>query len=377
MFSLITAFLITAIICLLIIRYTHVHVRFSVDNLQGPQKVHVGAIPRVGGVGIYFGILAASFVPSLQYGKQSQTEILLSLLIIALPVFLSGLAEDLTKRIPPSIRLFCAGISASIAFFVLDAQIKTVGIPLAWPLLHYLPFVFCLTILAVSGVTHAINIIDGFNGLAGGVCLLSLFAISYVAFKVNDLGIFHIGMISAGGMLGFLIWNYPAGLIFLGDGGAYLAGFIIAEASVLLVARHPQVSPWFPVLVLIYPVVETLYTIYRRTFIRRKMPDHPDALHLHSLIYRRLLSWMLASKLEARDIMRRNAMTAPYLWGLTALCVITAVVFYSRTGWLVLGCLVFVYFYVWIYTCIITFRTPIWLRRLLSLNRRRTITIRE
>jgi UDP-N-acetylmuramyl pentapeptide phosphotransferase/UDP-N-acetylglucosamine-1-phosphate transferase len=60
-----------------------------------------------------------------------------------------------------------------------------------------------------------------------------------------------------------LIWNYPRGKIFLGDGGAYLLGFWLAELSVLLVVRHPEVSPWFPMLLLVYPIFETLFSMYR------------------------------------------------------------------------------------------------------------------
>ena len=68
----------------------------------------------------------------------------------------------------------------------------------------------------------------------------------------------------AGATAGFLVWNYPRGLIFAGDGGAYLWGVVIAMASVLLVQRHALVSPWFPMLLLIYPVWETLFSIYRK-----------------------------------------------------------------------------------------------------------------
>ena len=91
-----------------------------------------------------------------------------------------------------------------------------------------------------------------------------------------------------GALLGFLVFNYPSGRIFMGDGGAYLLGFWLGELSVLLVVRNPDVSPWFPIVLLAYPVVETLFSIYRRKFLQGRSAGRPDAMHLHQLIYRRL-----------------------------------------------------------------------------------------
>lgn len=78
---------------------------------------------------------------------------------------------------------------------------------------------------------------------------------SYVSYYLGDrlLLITSVGMIGA--IVGFLVWNYPRGLIFLGDGGAYFIGFMIGAVSVLMLARHPEVSAWFPLLLCIYPVL--------------------------------------------------------------------------------------------------------------------------
>lgn len=368
MLTLLSAFLVAAICNLLIIRYFHVSEVLFTDFTDGPQKVHNGAVPRVGGLGVFAGILAAGLV-IWGIGKPGNPEILLLALVVVLPAFFSGLAEDLTKRVPPRARLLCALASATLGAFILGAMIHRTGIPVFDDLLSFWPVALLFTMFAVAGMAHAANIIDGFNGLSAGVLLLCLLALGYVAFKVGDLAVFHICLAAGGATLGFLIWNYPAGLVFLGDGGAYLIGTIVAECAVLLVARNPQVSPWFPVLVLAYPIIETLFTIYRRMFVRRQIPDKPDALHLHSLVYRRLLGWMLASTVQARLLAKRNALTAPYLWGLTILCIIPAVLLYRYTVWMALGTLLFVCFYVWLYGCIVKFKTPVWLRRLFVIQR--------
>ena len=91
-----------------------------------------------------------------------------------------------------------------------------------------------------------------------------------------------------GATAGFLVWNYPRGKIFAGDGGAYVWGMVIAVACVQLVQRHRVVSPWFPVLLLIYPVWETLFSIYRKV-ARGQSPGMADALHFHQLIFRRIV----------------------------------------------------------------------------------------
>ena len=152
-----------------------------------------------------------------------------------------------------------------------------------------MPFAVALTLLCVTGVANAINIIDGFNGLASMCVLMMLLAIAYVGFAGRRHARRHVALIAAGAVLGFFIWNFPAGLIFLGDGGAYFLGFVLAELSVLLLARNPQVSPMFPLLLCAYPIFETVFSMYRRRVLRGVADRaQPDGIHLHTLIHRRL-----------------------------------------------------------------------------------------
>ena len=109
--------------------------------------------------------------------------------------------------------------------------------------------------------------------------MLVLAGLAFVSAQVGDPVVLTASLIMAGAVFGLLLWNYPKGKIFLGDGGAYLLGFWMAELSVLLVARNPEVSPWFPMALLIYPIFETLFSAYRRKILRGGHPGHPDALH--------------------------------------------------------------------------------------------------
>ncbi len=156
-------------------------------------------------------------------------------------------------------------------------------------------------------------------------------------------------------ILGFFLWNYPFGYIFLGDGGAYLLGFLSASIGILLVNRHPEVSPWFPFLLVLYPVWETLFSIYRRKFLRRHPPHMPDASHFHQLLYKRITRKFLGRNLSKLE---RNYMTSPFLWVMELMCFIPAVLFWKDTYFLMFFSFCFVIFYTWLYFRIVKFKTP-------------------
>ncbi|RZI99070.1 MAG: undecaprenyl/decaprenyl-phosphate alpha-N-acetylglucosaminyl 1-phosphate transferase, partial [Haliea sp.] len=213
---------------------------------------------------------------------------------------------------------------------------------------------------AIGGLPHAFNIIDGYNGLAGTVAVLVCLAVSHVALQVGDRQLAAMVICLFGATLGFLMWNYPSGRIFAGDGGAYVWGMVIAVACVTLVQRHSAVSPWFPMLLLIYPVWETLFSIYRKV-ARGQSPGTADALHFHQLIFRRLVRVAFSDD-EARQLLARNNRTSPYLWMFAALSVVPAVLFWNNTAVLILCTLLFVTTYVIAYLMIVRFKVPRWLR---------------
>jgi UDP-N-acetylmuramyl pentapeptide phosphotransferase/UDP-N-acetylglucosamine-1-phosphate transferase len=285
----------------------------------------------------------------------------LLLLFAALPAFISGLTEDLTKKVGVRIRLLATILSAGLAGYFLNAWLNSVQIlgiddlMLAYPLAA-----IAITCFAVGGVANAFNIIDGYNGLSSMVAVIILAGIAYVAFQVGDHAIMIAALAMIGALAGFLVLNYPRGLIFLGDGGAYLIGFWIAELSVLLTARHPEVSKWFPLLLCIYPIFETLFTIYRRVILRRAHPGMPDASHLHQLIYRRIVRWSLGNNDDELKI-QHNALTSPYLWVLALLSVIPAIVFWRYHMVLKGFAVLFAISYIWFYWRIVRFKVPSWM----------------
>jgi UDP-N-acetylmuramyl pentapeptide phosphotransferase/UDP-N-acetylglucosamine-1-phosphate transferase len=214
--------------------------------------------------------------------------------------------------------------------------------------------------LAVTGLPHAFNIIDGYNGLAGMVALVVCLALAHVALQVGDRSLAAVLLTTAAATGGFLIWNYPRGMLFAGDGGAYLWGVVIAIASVSLVQRNPAVSPWFPVLLLIYPVWETLFSMYRK-IMRGTSPGVADALHFHQLIYRRIVREVFHDD-HSRRVLSRNNRTSPYLWGFTLLTVVPAVLAWQSSLILIGFCLLFVLSYVIAYLAIVRFKVPGWIQ---------------
>lgn len=293
----------------LIIRYEHLHAHFSHDHTDsGPQKYHTQPTPRIGGLTVMVGLLSAGAI--MLFAETIAIERQFGLLLLAgIPAFLGGLVEDITKKVGVLERLLLTMLSGAVSAWILGTILNRLDIPGVDQALAWIPLAVIFTAFAVGGIANAINIIDGYNGLAGGFALIALIAMAFVANSIGDALVFNTAIALGGGILGFLIWNWPNGKIFFGDGGAYLVGFLLAELSILMVLRNPEVSPWFPLLLLIYPIFETFYSIYRRKFQNKLSPGQPDNQHLHQLIHDKLIPHQ-----PRGNTFSRNSQVAKYLW---------------------------------------------------------------
>lgn len=357
MFSILIALFTSFFATILIVRTQELHKGLSGDHdFDGPQKFHAKSVPRIGGLSIGLALFASLAVSYQNNGSGNEKMLFL---FCALPAFGIGLAEDISKKIGIRTRLIFTAFGALLASILLNAQITSLDVPGLDLVLSISAISIIFTVFAITGLANAYNIIDGFNGLSSMVGIISLLALAYVGFKFNDPFIFNLSFLMAAAILGFFILNYPRGLIFLGDGGAYLIGFWIATLSVLLVARHPEISPWFALMVNAYPILETLFTIYRRKFHQGKSPGHPDGIHLHSLLFRRILNQSVIK--HNLDWFNANARTAPYLWIMSSLATVPAMFFYESTSILIGLFILFTLSYVWIYKRMVTFKTPKWL----------------
>ena len=251
MFSFLLSFVSSALLTLLVIKHAKLHASALDADFDAVQKVHSHSVARIGGLPIFLAVLISAGISIWRVPPMASW--LLSLLLCSSIAFIGGILEDYTGNVSALRRLLLTMAAALLGYFLINAKLDRIDIPFgSWPLQH-IWVMLPLTVLAVAGIANAVNIIDGFNGLASVVTICMLISLAYVAAQVGDVFVLVTALMVAGATAGFLIWNYPVGLIFLGDGGAYFIGFMLAELVVLLVLRNPQVSTWYAALLLIYP----------------------------------------------------------------------------------------------------------------------------
>ncbi len=278
------AFVLAFLSTYLIIIWSHKRSLFIDDeSTDKPQGFHDTPTPRIGGLAIFL-----VFV----FGSLLHTDFL-PYMIATLPAYISGVLEDYSSQISPKVRLGFMILTSVLAIMLLGAVVTDFG----FFNVSYIVGVI-ITLVAIVGLTNGINFIDGYNGLSA-FTILSIFGTLLVfCMTVGDHDCAILLTLLIMGVLGFMIFNYPGGRIFLGDGGAYFLGALIAILSIVLYNRHSaDVSPWFFLTVLIYPVWEVIFSFFRKIFIQKTSPLQPDRFHFHMLTYRCLAfnknSWVV------------------------------------------------------------------------------------
>ena len=281
------AFAVSLLVALGLALTTRWHSRFSADiSDSGPQKIHVGIVPRVGGIAVFAGF-AVAFAMGGRFLGLSAEPVLWLLLALAVS-FAAGLYEDLSKNFGPLARLLATFVSAAIAYQWCGARLTRFDIaPIDAVLAAFPPVAFLVTVFCVGAIAHAYNLSDGLNGLLAGLGLVACLGITLVAWAYNDAYLLLASMTLGGAIVGFGLLNYPRPYLFSGDGGAYLVGTAIAILSILLSHRHVAISPWLPFCLVLYPFTDTTYAIIRRK-LKRVPISAPDAEHLHTLLAKRM-----------------------------------------------------------------------------------------
>lgn len=325
--TLLLGFIVTLVCAVGIVLTTKWHGRLTLDGTDGVQKFHSEPTPRVGGIAIFFGLGAMAL-----QADAALREVLIPVLIAGVPAFFFGVAEDLTKRVSVRTRLLATMASGILAWAMTDVSISHIGV---WGIdyaLAFLPFSVLFTAFAVGGVANAVNIIDGFNGLASGTVAICLGAMGLIALNSNDVVLAQVCFGIAAVTLGFFFVNFPFGKIFLGDGGAYLLGFLLAWIAVMLPVRNPSVSPWASLLACAYPIFETVFTIARRIWTNSD-PGLPDRHHLHSLVKVAVaMHWFPNLRADLR-----NSLVSPFSWSIALVPAFLAVQFAERSLALFIG----------------------------------------
>ncbi len=335
------------------------------DPVHGVQKLHAVSTSRLGGAVIFVAFIGIAGIAYILGVASMSVAWLLAL--SALPVVAMGVWEDVTRSVRPRYRLLAALVSAAIASAAVGGIVPRVDLAVVDRLLVLAWVALPLTWFMVAGACNAINLIDGANGLAGGTAFIMFGGIALMAGINGDAVTLAPALAMMGALAGFLFWNYPRGRVFLGDAGAYFVGFMYAQLSIQLVASNDAISAWYVIMLAGYPIVDTLVAMYRRGWVRRRPLMSPDALHLHSLVFRRVTLPLerrreaqagqhrpLPSSDEIR--LRANGKVAPRVWLHSALCFALAVVFHDNTPALWFGLLVYAALYMNRYRTLVRFR---------------------
>ena len=248
-------------------------VRYDALDMPDARKVHSRPIPRVGGVAMAIGV----FTPLLIWNASSSP--VRAYLAGAAVIVLFGIIDDLVG-LPPPVKMAGQVIAAVIVIFGGECEIRSLGALLpagmALPALVSVP----LTLIAVVGVTNAINLADGLDGLAGGISLLIFGCLGVLAYEASDPETGLVTLAFIGAIFGFLRYNTFPASIFMGDTGSQLLGFTAITFSLALTQGVSHLSPMLPLVLIGFPVLDTLSVMTTR-IIQGRSPFSPDKNHLH------------------------------------------------------------------------------------------------
>ena len=308
--ALTAGFLVALVVSIGLVCTKHLHGKLTFDSVVGVQKFHKTLTPRVGGLSLALGYFAVWLF------LEGDLRNIFGLIGLAgIPALALGMTEDITKRVGVRLRLL-ATIVSGLAFVALTGytidhvDVYGVDAVLAMPLVAT-----AFTAFAIGGVTNSINIIDGFHGLASGTLIILLLSFALVGWRVQDTVFMQMALLMASIVAGFFVVNFPFGKLFLGDAGAYFAGYLLAVMAVMLPVRNPEVSPWVSLLILAYPVTETLVSIIRRQRDDGAHTGEPDRAHLHHIVYRNIAG-RAARFFQVPAL--GSAMTSLIMWALPA-----------------------------------------------------------
>lgn len=260
-------------------------VAWGAVDYPNQRKVHSGVMPRLGGLVIY-----TAFVPLALVGSSFAMPVIGLALGATLILFL-GVADDI-RGISPRVKL--AGQTlAALAVVPFGVKVEFITNPFNNDLINNDPiglgiFAVPITVLWLVAVTNAVNLIDGLDGLAGGVsCIASLTmaAVALTQLKVfgisSQTDIIALSLILAASILGFMKYNFHPASIFLGDSGSMLLGFSLAVISIMgLTKSTAAISVIIPMVVMGIPLLDTVFAIVRR-FHENRPIFQPDREHLH------------------------------------------------------------------------------------------------
>ena len=294
------------------------------------QSSHVGNPLRIGGAAVIVGL---AFVAALHFlnGDESFAPLLL---LSLLPVFIAGLAEDLGHHVSPRGRFLAAILSAIVAVALLEVWIPRADIPAIEQAMTIPAVAITLTVIFSAGFCHAVNLIDGINGLAASVITTSALGCAAIASLLSLPSVTLMALLLAAATIGFLFLNWPIARLFLGDAGAYGLGHLLVWLMILMTSLSNEVAVPALALVLFWPIADANHTILRRVAAKVSIL-RPDRMHLHQKVRRTLdIVWF-----GYRGRYRSNPLTTIILLPFIIAPVVTGVLLWNNPGaaWFAMG----------------------------------------
>jgi len=293
------------------------------NDTSAVQASHLKPTARLGGLALFIALIVAA---ALSHSADNWATFVL-FLVSAMPVFVIGLAEDLGYLASPPRRLLAATVSGAMFIALMGQWVLHTGIPGLDIALHWSPFAVAFSLFLGVGISHAFNLIDGLNGLAGFTALAAALALATIAHQSGLTEHRDILFTIAAAVLGFLIFNFPFGKIFLGDAGAYVIGHLLFWMSVSILWNAPDVSPFALLLIFFWPIADTLLAITRRLSLGKPIAQ-PDRLHFHQLVMRGVEIVFLGRKKRRIANPLATLFTLPFVFA----PMITAVIFALDRG---------------------------------------------
>ncbi len=242
-------------------------------DIPDERKVHTKPIPRLGGLGIYFGFLLGYVL----FGHQSIQ--MNSILIGSFIIVITGIIDDI-KPIRASYKFIGQVMAALVIPLFGNIVLKDVS---AFGIyINFGIFSYPITVLFIVAIINSLNFIDGLDGLAGGIASIYFAMIGVIAVILNNSSGLDtvLTFIMLGSTLGFLVHNFHPASIFMGDSGSMFLGYVIAVISLLGYKNVTFTSLIVPIFLLAIPIVDTLLAIIRRVKNHESIAK-PDKKHLH------------------------------------------------------------------------------------------------
>ncbi len=271
------SFLVVAVVTPLIRKYA---LQRKLGDKPNGRKINTSMIPHLGGIGIVLGVSAslAALAALSVATNRPVPHLFLDMLVPVGMVIVLGLADD-TKNLKARQKLFVQTAAALVM------AVSGIHLVVGWAVFdnHFL-FVILLTAFYLVGTSSSVNLIDGLDGLATGVSFISAVAFAVTAALAGAPVLVWVSLALAGACLGFLLYNFPPGKIFMGDTGSLFLGIMLGMLACSITMAKPAVATFFGVcFVLAIPMLDSWLAIARRLVLRRPVFE-ADHMHIHHVL---------------------------------------------------------------------------------------------